>query len=115
MSERRRARLPLMEQVLGTMLVARRILGDRIGPSGRRVFVCLSIHPRLSIGELAKCIEVTDSIASRAVSVLVAQGLARVSTDPRERRRHLVELTPMGERTADTFESEVSRYFKNVT
>lgn len=103
-----------MQLVLGTMLVARRILGDRIGPSGRRVFVCLAVNPRLSIGELARCVEVTDSIASRAVSVLAEQGLVRVLTDPNERRRHLVELTSMGERTALQFESEVALYFKSV-
>lgn len=86
----------VLRGVLEHMLMTKQILTDRAGPSARRVFVCLGAFPELSVGEIAKCIGESDSIASRAVSVLIDMGLARVAIDPCSRRRHLVQLTPVG-------------------
>lgn len=89
-----------LQALLDTMLATRRILSDRIGASQRRVFVALALHPLSSIGEIAELIEVSDSIASRGVSVLIELGLAECVVDLKERRRHLVRLTESGEHMA---------------
>lgn len=86
----------VLQFVLEHMLAVQEILTDRVGPVGRRVFVCLAVYPVISVGEIAKCVRVSDSIASRAVSHLVDRGLARVVVDPESRRRHLVQLTKEG-------------------
>lgn len=86
----------VLQFVLEHMLAVQEILTDRVGPVGRRVFVCLAVYPEISVGEIAKCVRVSDSIASRAVSQLVQMNLARVVIDPASRRRHLVQLTRDG-------------------
>lgn len=78
------------------MLAVQEILTDQVGPVGRRVFICVAVCETLSVGEIAKKVRVSDSIASRAISQLVDRGLARVVIDPESRRRHLVQLTKDG-------------------
>ena len=54
----------------------------------------------LTIGEAALHLERAQSVVSEIVSHLVQQGLLERESDPADRRRTLVWLTPAGRRDA---------------
>jgi DNA-binding MarR family transcriptional regulator len=100
--------------ILAVSLTLRRVLSDRISPPARRVFVALALAETASVGELARATEVSDSVASRAITVLTRADLVESRVDPQNRRRRIQVLTPHGEKVADRLRVEVVSVFARV-
>jgi DNA-binding MarR family transcriptional regulator len=59
----------------------------------------------LTAGDLAKSLQVTSGATTRVIDSLVAMGHARRESDPGDRRRVLIKLSPEAEKILDsTFE-----------
>lgn len=66
-----------------------------------RALQLLRASPGITAGELARVLQVTSGATTRVIDSLVAGGHARRETDPQDRRRVIVVVTPEAERTID--------------
>ncbi len=62
------------------------------------VVVALREHAVLSVGELAALLGITHAAISQLRGELIKAGLVRAKSDPADRRRQLLELSPAGKR-----------------
>jgi DNA-binding MarR family transcriptional regulator len=63
------------------------------------VVIALREHGVLSVGELASLLGITHAAISQLRGELIKAGLVRAKSDPADRRRQLLELSPAGKRT----------------
>jgi DNA-binding MarR family transcriptional regulator len=66
-------------------------------------------HGPLTVSEVAACLHITQSAASRAVDRLVRDGLISRVEDPADRRQKLLSLTPAGEALVGDSEQTLAR------
>jgi DNA-binding MarR family transcriptional regulator len=66
-----------------------------------RALQLLRASPGITAGELARALQVTSGATTRVIDSLVAGGHAVRQTDPQDRRRVIVTVTPEAERTID--------------
>jgi putative acetyltransferase len=81
-------------RVLGVM--HNRLEGLDCTPAQCHALIELSLHGRLTSGELAERLEVDKSTASRTLRPLLEGGLLETSADPGDQRTRPVSLTPAG-------------------
>jgi DNA-binding MarR family transcriptional regulator len=75
--------------------------------AGLMLLMALQRRGELRIGQLAELLEVDQSVASRHVSDLEAQGLVERTPDPRDGRSRHVRLAPDGERLSQATHTHV--------
>ena len=66
------------------------------------------------MGDLAEAMHASPQIVSRAIRTLEQDGLAERASDPADRRRTLVRLTPQGEQDLRTCEEALRAYLRTV-
>lgn len=88
----------LSERLDRDVLEIYRGAGEHFEPRWFAVVAALGEGPA-TVGELAARIGVSHAAVSQVRSALVAEGLVRAAPDPRDLRRHRLELTPRGEAT----------------
>lgn len=76
--------------------VARRVRGHGLNPARFWILINLLEAPGLSLRALAERVRADEPVASRIVAGLRRRRLVHVRTDPRDRRRHRLELTAQG-------------------
>jgi DNA-binding MarR family transcriptional regulator len=92
---------------LGTVLASRRLLASlsgeaarRLTPTKLRALELLAERGGLRIGDLAACMAVDETTATRLADRLESMGAAARAPHAGDRRATIVELTPDGERLA---------------
>lgn len=68
----------------------------------------------LSLGELARLINLENSTVSRTVNNLVDRGLAAREIDPGDRRYVVIRLTEKGKETFQKIETGMDHYFREI-
>jgi len=63
----------------------------------------------LSVADVAECISITQSAASRVVDRLVRDGFVERQENPSDRRQKLLTLSPAGQVLLDQIEAKVTR------
>jgi DNA-binding MarR family transcriptional regulator len=94
-------------------LAVRAHLDDLLRPAAITVlqYTALTVLERrsdLTTAELARNSFVTDQTMADMVTALDDRGLIARDTDPRDRRRRVIRLTPAGERLLDRFREPVA-------
>jgi DNA-binding MarR family transcriptional regulator len=72
---------------------------DGLSGRGHFVLVCLSEYGELSQRELADLIAMDRSDLVKLLDTLESSGQLRRAADPRDRRRHVLSITPAGAET----------------
>ena len=65
-------------------------------------------HDSLSVADVAECMSITQSAASRAVDRLVHDGYVERQENPTDRRQKLLTLAPLGESLMNSIEAKVA-------
>jgi DNA-binding MarR family transcriptional regulator len=98
------------EPIARLIAAARRQIGQAValrvrrhGLNPQRFWLLINIRetPGLSLRELARRLRADEPTASRIVAGLKRRRLVQVRSDPRDRRRHCLELTDRGAALAD--------------
>ena len=88
---------------------------DRLKKSVRRgASLSLANAPKLHLGILAEIFKQPLPAISRGLRTLEQDGLAQRQTDPNDRRRTLVRITPKGEESRLICESRLNDYITGI-
>jgi DNA-binding MarR family transcriptional regulator len=79
------------------LAVLSRVRTLRLSPPQFWVLITLHEHSGSPLGELARRLRIDAPTASRVVTALKRRGLVRLATDPADRRRTRIDLSPQGE------------------
>jgi DNA-binding MarR family transcriptional regulator len=93
-------------------LVAARL---RLGVTDATALNCLGARGPMTAGELAEALSLTPGTITALLDRLATAGLARRATDPNDRRRVVVALTPDGEVAAAVTEDRLRAAVESVS
>jgi DNA-binding MarR family transcriptional regulator len=115
MSSRREELVSKIKQAMQDQQGQSTILSDAIAdrlcitPTELECLGTLAVGGPLSAGDLAKRTGLTTGAVTRLIDRLESHGIARRRADPDDRRRVLVEITPMAHKTAAPFYGPIER------
>lgn len=66
------------------------------GRAHHRVIYFVGRHPEITVSELLVILKITKQSLSRVLGLLIEEGFVSQTTDTGDRRRRLLELTPIG-------------------
>lgn len=125
MEQNHTTQLDALIQLVGQLrLVSRR--GVRTALAGapkcrfgmlERLYHTIQVHGKqgtIYVSELAKTVKQPLPAISRELRLLEQDGMVLRTTDPADRRKTLVRLTPAGEQTLQACEKELRAYFTRV-
>lgn len=93
------------------------ILQERlgIGLSQYKILASVADNPRLQQRAIAVELGQTEASVSRQVKLLLAKGMITSRKNPTNRREHLTELTPKGERVCEAAAQSLANYHRAFT
>ena len=102
----------LMREITWLFSRSHRILVHYCNATGTQAHVLLELEHRgpRSLGELGASLELGKSWTGRVVKKLLAAGAVTRRSDPRDRRRRIVELTALGRHRVMYLRSELDHY-----
>ncbi|MDQ2952230.1 MAG: MarR family transcriptional regulator [Chloroflexota bacterium] len=115
MSSRRLALVTKIKQAMQDQQGQSAILSDAIAdrlcitPTELECLGTLALGGPLAAGDLAKRTGLTTGAVTRLIDRLESHGIARRRSDPDDRRRVLVEITPLAHKTAAPFYGPIER------
>ncbi|GEK29563.1 MarR family winged helix-turn-helix transcriptional regulator [Furfurilactobacillus siliginis] len=71
-----------------------------VGWSTLAILFQVNANPRMTVSELSACNKITKGAVSLQITELLNRGLIRLKTDPKDRRRHVIVVTPKGQELA---------------
>src|SRR5256885_9584707 len=100
-----------MQDQQGQSTILSGAIADRleVTPTELECLGTLALGGPLSAGELAKRTGLTSGAVTRLIDRLESRGIARRRADPQDRRRVLVEITPMATKVAAPFYDPIER------
>ena len=106
---------------LGTILASQRLLASlhpeltaKLTPSKLRALELLAVQGALRVGELADCLAVDDTTATRLADRLEELGVAERRREPGDRRATVVALTLAGEDLVAGVAAQRQQFFRDV-
>lgn len=73
----------------------------RVGATEWRILSMLAVEPDIRAQRICEVTGLDKALVSRVVQVLAERGLVSVKSDAKHRRRHVIRLTPDGQRMHD--------------
>lgn len=95
---------------------AHQLIRDRLGLAYSQFMIIMALKHRGRISQvhLAEASGLTAAAISRKVNDLVIKGFVRDQVNPRNRRQHVLTLTPAGERAAGKAQEALGGAFDSI-
>ncbi len=85
-----------------------------IGYSQFKLLIVIQWKPSLGQKQIAQKLSQTEASISRQIKLMLDDGLLQITTDPKDRRQHITNLTPRGERIAKQSKELLAQFYESV-
>lgn len=85
-----------------------------IGYSQFKLLIVIQWKPSLGQKQIAQKLSQTEASISRQIKLMLDNGLLKITTDSKDRRQHITNLTPRGERLAQQSKELLSAYYSSI-
>ena len=96
--------------------LADRVLGERLDLTYSQFRMLLAVNHRGAVSQkdIAKFWEVTEAAVSRQLEVLRVKGLVGIAENAKDRRAHVIALTPKGKEKLNTAIRSIDQAYEEV-